>query len=113
MTAVVIPAKTGTQRWVPAFAVMTTGVASASIDALVSPLALSERRLSDRNTIMKTKHDWSRFDAMTDEQVHAAALADPDVQRLTAERLARMKPVLRSEIIRRALGLTQEEFAAR
>ena len=57
---------------------------------------------------MKTKHDWSRFDAMTDEQVHAAALVDPDVQPLTEERLARMKPVPRSEIIRRALGLTQE-----
>lgn len=24
------------------------------------------------------KHDWSRFDAMTPEQCHAAALGDPD-----------------------------------
>ena len=62
---------------------------------------------------MKTKHDRSRFDAMTDEQIHAAALVDPDVQPLTEERLARMKLVPRSEIIRRALGLTPEEFAAR
>lgn len=62
---------------------------------------------------MKTKHDWSHADAMTDEQVHAAALADPDTQPLTDERLAHMKPVPRAKIIRRALRLTQEEFAAR
>ena len=39
--------------------------------------------LSDRSSIMKTKHDRSRFDIMTDKQVHAAALADPDAQPLT------------------------------
>jgi putative transcriptional regulator len=59
------------------------------------------------------KHDWSRFDAQTDEQVHKAALADPDAQPLTEERLARMKRVPRARTLRRALGLTQEEFAAR
>jgi putative transcriptional regulator len=62
---------------------------------------------------MKTKHDWSRADARTDKQNHAAALADPDAQPLTPERLARMKQTPRLKIIRRALGLTQEEFAAR
>ncbi len=62
---------------------------------------------------MKTRHDWSRADAMTDEQRHAAALADPDAQPLTPERLAGMKQTPRLKIIRRALGLSQEEFAAR
>ena len=62
---------------------------------------------------MQTKHDWTRFDARTDEQNHAAALADPDAQPLTPERLARMKQTPRAKIIRRALGLTQEDFAAR
>jgi putative transcriptional regulator len=62
---------------------------------------------------MKTKHDWSRADAMTDAQIHAAALADPDAQPLTPEKLAGMKQTPRVKIIRRALGLTQEEFAAR
>lgn len=62
---------------------------------------------------MKTKHDWSRVDAMTEEQRHAAALADPDAQPLTDADMARMKPTPRLRIIRRALGLTQEEFAAR
>jgi putative transcriptional regulator len=65
-------------------------------------------------TMTKTaKHDWSRFDALTDQQVRAATLADPDAQPLTEERLARMKRVPRARTLRRALGLTQEEFAAR
>jgi putative transcriptional regulator len=50
---------------------------------------------------------------MTDEEIHAAALKDPDAQPLTEERLARMKPVPRARTLRRALGLTQEEFAGR
>jgi putative transcriptional regulator len=50
---------------------------------------------------------------MTEAEVHAAALADPDAQPLTEERLARMKRVPRTKTLRRALGLTQEEFAAR
>ena len=50
---------------------------------------------------------------MTDEEIHAAALKDPDAQPLTEERLARMKKVPRARTLRRALGLTQEEFAAR
>ncbi len=62
---------------------------------------------------MQTKHDWSRADSMTDEEIHAAALADPDAQPLTDERLAKMKRAPRAKTLRRALGLTQEEFAAR
>lgn len=64
---------------------------------------------------MKTisRDDWSRFDAMTDAERHAAALSDPDARPLTPEDLARMKRTPRAKIIRRALGLSQEEFAAR
>ncbi|MBV9701914.1 MAG: helix-turn-helix domain-containing protein [Methylobacteriaceae bacterium] len=50
---------------------------------------------------------------MTDEEVHAAALSDPDAQPLTPERLAQMKRVPQVRTIRRVLGLSQEEFAAR
>jgi putative transcriptional regulator len=50
---------------------------------------------------------------MTDDEVHVATLNDPDAQPLTEERLARMKPVPRARTLRRALGLTQEEFAGR
>jgi putative transcriptional regulator len=50
---------------------------------------------------------------MTDAEVEAAALADPDAQPLTEARLATMRRVPRARTLRRALGLTQEEFAAR
>jgi putative transcriptional regulator len=70
--------------------------------------------MSDESTTKKTaNHDWRRFDALTDDEAHAAALADPDAQPLTEEGLRRMKRVPRALTLRRALGLTQEEFAAR
>jgi putative transcriptional regulator len=70
--------------------------------------------MSDGSTTPKTEtHDWRRFDALTDAEVHAAASNEPDAQPLTDEALARMKPVPRAKTLRRALGLTQEEFAAR
>lgn len=62
---------------------------------------------------MTTKHDWRRADAMTDDDIHQAALADPDAQPLTPERLANMKRTPQVRAIRRALGLSQEEFASR
>jgi putative transcriptional regulator len=69
--------------------------------------------MNDENIMMKTvKHDWSRLETRSDAEAHAAALADPDAQPLTDERLAGMKRVPRTKTIRRALGLTQEEFAA-
>jgi putative transcriptional regulator len=61
----------------------------------------------------KTHHDWRRADAMTDEEIHAAALSDPDAQPLTPQRLAGMRRTPQVRVIRRALGLSQEEFAAR
>ncbi len=57
--------------------------------------------------------DWSRVDAMTDEEVEVAALNDPDAQPLTPEGLSRLRQTPRIKIIRRALGLSQEEFSAR
>jgi putative transcriptional regulator len=59
------------------------------------------------------KFDWSAFDAMTDEEIHAAAMADPDAQPITEESLAKMRLVPRTITMRRALKLSQEEFAAR
>ncbi len=59
------------------------------------------------------EHDWSRLDAMTEAEKHAAAVSDPDNPPLTEEDMRRMKQTPRAKVIRRALGLTQEEFAAR
>ncbi len=50
---------------------------------------------------------------MTAKEIEAAARADPDAQPFTKAQLARMKHTPRAKLIRRALGLTQQEFAAR
>jgi putative transcriptional regulator len=50
---------------------------------------------------------------MTDAEIHAAALADPDAQALTPQRLATMRRTPQVRVIRRALGLSQEDFATR
>jgi putative transcriptional regulator len=50
---------------------------------------------------------------MTASAIERAALADPDAQPLTSADFKRMKRTPQAKIIRRALGLTQEEFATR
>lgn len=62
---------------------------------------------------LEDKTDWKRLRAMTEREAQAAALADPDAQRLTEADFARMKRVSRVKTLRHALGLTQEEFATR
>jgi len=57
--------------------------------------------------------DWDRLRAMTDEEVTAAALADPDARPMTPEQLRTARRVPRTKTLRRALSLTQEEFAER
>lgn len=54
--------------------------------------------------------DWARLDAMTDGEVVAAALSDPDAQPLT-EQLAKMRRVSRVKVLRQRLSMTQAEFA--
>ena len=54
--------------------------------------------------------DWARLEAMTDQEVTAAALSDPDAQPLSPEQLARMRRVSRVKVIRQRLGMTQAEF---
>lgn len=66
-----------------------------------------------RKRTKTAKIDWSCFDAMTEAQRHQAALDDPDAQPLTEADFARMKRPPQAKIIRRALGLSQEDFAAR
>src|ERR1700680_2088329 len=50
---------------------------------------------------------------MSSADIERAAYADPDAQPLTEVDLKRMKRTPQAKIIRRALELTQEEFAAR
>jgi putative transcriptional regulator len=50
---------------------------------------------------------------MSQAEIMAAALSDPDARPRSSAQLARMKHTPRAKLIRRALGLTQEEFADR
>ena len=67
---------------------------------------MSTKRTSSKNR--------NRIRPMTPSAVERAALADPGALPLTtAADLKRMKRTPRIKVIRRALGLTQGEFAAR
>jgi putative transcriptional regulator len=55
--------------------------------------------------------DWRAFDALTDEDVVARAATDPDNRPLTDADIARMRRRPRAYVVRRALRMTQEEFA--
>jgi putative transcriptional regulator len=50
---------------------------------------------------------------MTEAEIREAAAADPDARPMTPEQLAKAKRIPRIRTLRRALGLTQEEFATR
>jgi len=50
---------------------------------------------------------------MADADIAAAAAADPDARPMTPEELRTARRVPRVKALRRALGMTQEEFAAR
>ena len=50
---------------------------------------------------------------MTGKAIERSARADPDAQPLSEADLRRMKRTPQAKVIRRALELTQEEFAAR
>ena len=50
---------------------------------------------------------------MSEAEVLAAAISDPDAKPLTPDDFKHMKRIPRAKIIRRAFGLTQEEFATR
>jgi putative transcriptional regulator len=64
----------------------------------------------------ETDTDWDAVNALTNEQIHAAALADPDAQpipRGTDEELAKLglHRLVNVKKLRERLGLTQQAFA--
>lgn len=69
-------------------------------------------RKGEKDQYGMTPEDWTHLDAMTPNEVHARALADPDAQPMAPERLARARRVSLAKFIRHKLAMTQEAFAA-
>lgn len=77
--------------------------------------------MSEKDTIVRVdldapvtdETDWEAFDALTDEEVTAAALTDADNPPLTTEDIAEMRRVPNVRAIREAQGLSQTAFAER
>ena len=66
----------------------------ATIRAILLPDGSIFQELDDGTTRPLVSHtDWERVDAMTEEEVEANALSDPDNPPWTAEELQRLKPV--------------------
>lgn len=59
------------------------------------------------------KTDWRAFDALTDKERRAAAVADPDCPPAKKSQLARARRNPDVRAVRLGLKLTQEEFAER
>ena len=57
--------------------------------------------------------DWARLDNMSEEEIEAAALSDPDAQPMTDAELARMFRPYELRQLRGRLGLSQSAFAER
>lgn len=62
---------------------------------------------------LEDKSDWTRFDALSEAEVTAAAMDDPDNPPLTDSESARLKPVPNPKEIRKQLRMTQAQFARR
>ena len=55
--------------------------------------------------------DWERLRNMTEEEIEANALSDPDNPPLTEEELSRMRRVVDARRVRKKLKMTQVQFA--
>jgi putative transcriptional regulator len=60
----------------------------------------------------ETDTDWEAVHARTEEQLHAAALSDPDAPPLEIGIAMGWKKQVNPKKLRERLGLTQDEFAA-
>lgn len=66
-----------------------------------------------RKPVRLTKEQATRLDAMTDDEITATALSDPDAQPWTEKQLAKARPVWSSriKITRLKLQMSQSAFA--
>ena len=73
--------------------------------------------MSDASITKQAETDFeqerARFRTMSEDERHAAAIADPDARPMTEAELDRAPRVPWTKTLRRALKLSQEEFSAR
>jgi putative transcriptional regulator len=69
--------------------------------------------LDPKNPPRLTKEERARLDAMTDEEITAAAESDPDNPPLTEEELERVRQARHIQAVRARTGLSQPQFAER
>ena len=62
---------------------------------------------------MPDRMDWAAVDALTDEEIEAAARSDPDAQPLSEDWFKKAKRGPHPRFLRMKLRLSREEFAAR
>jgi putative transcriptional regulator len=60
---------------------------------------------------LQDKTDWNRLRNMTEEEIEAAAASDADNPASSKEELKRFKSIPNIKELRKALDMTQEEFA--
>jgi putative transcriptional regulator len=61
---------------------------------------------------IEDKTDWARLNALTEEEIEAAAVADSDNPPLTETELKKLRRVPNPKEIRKRLKMTQQQFAA-
>ena len=66
---------------------------------------------ASRDAYGMTAENRHRLKTQTDAEIMPAALADPDAQPISPERLAKMKRPL-AKVVRQRLEMSREEFAA-
>jgi putative transcriptional regulator len=71
-----------------------------------------QRRRTDGKLVREALPDPGPLPKHSDEAIEAAALSDPDNKPRTPERERKLRRIPQVKVMRRALGLTQEEFAA-
>ncbi len=61
--------------------------------------------------VIEDKTDWARVNAMSEDDIEAAALADADNLPLSDAELKKLRPVPNPKEIRQRLKMTQKQFA--
>ena len=81
-------------------------------DATTKDSFASASELHEATMERDSQAHWARVESMTSEEVHTAALADPDAQPLTPDQLSRMRRVPNPKRIRESLNkMSMERFA--